>query len=140
MSSEPLVAALGEATRDKQPSSTSQNYPMSLSESEYLRRLEALAKYPDQSLACRAAEEALQAFPNAAQIWLLRGRLLAMRFADGEQVESEIRCSFEKAAELDPNMAEAWEELANYHDGIREGPKTAIIYRDIGKRRRILQP
>jgi hypothetical protein len=126
MSTEPLVVALGEVTGNIQTGSTSQNYPMSLSESEYLRRLEALAKYPDHSLACRVAEEALRAYPNSAQIWLLRGRLLARRFADGEPVESEIRCSFEKAAELDPNLAEAWEELASYHDGIRDDPKTAM--------------
>ncbi len=36
--------------------------------------------------------------------------------------------SFEKALEFDPLCVEAYDELSDYHDGIRDDPATAMRF------------
>jgi hypothetical protein len=51
---------------------------------------------------------------------------LTFGLVNGEPIQAEVRRSFEQAVELDPELAEAWEELADFHDGIRDDPETAM--------------
>jgi hypothetical protein len=96
-------------------------------EDHYATLLETLAEHSDNSSQVRAAaDEAIQAFPRSARLWLWRGRLLTFSLVNGEPVHAEVRRSFEQAVELDPELAEAWEELADFHDGIRDDPEAAL--------------
>jgi tetratricopeptide (TPR) repeat protein len=45
-----------------------------------------------------------------------------------ESTNEEAVTCFEKAIELDPHFANAYQELGNYHAGYGNDPETAMVY------------
>jgi tetratricopeptide (TPR) repeat protein len=101
-----------------------------MTEEEYIARLQALwlqsGQVPRGALAI--ADDAVKAFPNSAMLCLMRGQLIAMASEHDFHSPKDARECFEKAIELDPHFANAYQELGNYHAGYGNDPETALIY------------
>jgi hypothetical protein len=74
-------------------------------------------------------EEALRAHPGSSELWCLRGDVIY--FSHGDHFEpEEILASYERAAELHPFCAEAYESIGGYHDVFTEDlPKAEEAFR-----------
>lgn len=73
-------------------------------------------------------EFALAAYPNDAEMWLLRGD--AMQLSDDERTNAlvEAERSYRRAAELKPNSARAYESLGRFWSEVMDDPVTALRF------------
>jgi len=73
--------------------------------------------------------EALSEHPRSSELWCLRGDVIY--FSMGAPFEhQDILASYERAAELDPSCAEAYESIGRYHDVFSEDlPKAEEAFR-----------
>jgi hypothetical protein len=71
------------------------------------------------------ADEATRFFPKSAPLWLMRGELIQLGPPSCPHPLTESLVSYERAIELDPNFADAWEEIGHYHDAVLDYEKTA---------------
>lgn len=101
-----------------------------MTENDYIAKLEPFLRDGKQTTneALLLANESVQDFPNSAALWLRRGKLYCAAEYEVVSADEMAARSFEKAIELDPGMADAYEALADYHDGIRDDPKRAMEY------------
>jgi len=101
-----------------------------MTERDYMIKLETLLGNGKRTTneALLLANEAVQDFPNSAALWFLRGKLYWATEFEVISADETAAKSFEKVIELDPGMADAYEALAGYHDGIKDDPKRAIVY------------
>ena len=76
------------------------------------------------SLACLAVRD----FPKSARLWLMRGQLIWLSPDDYFFSETDYVTSVLTAIELDPTLAEAYESLAGYYDGMKEDDEKAAEY------------
>jgi len=96
-----------------------------VTESDYIAELKAqwpqgpTAPRDVLSLACLAVRD----FPNSAMLWFLRGRLISMSPADYLFSKLDAITSFEKAIELDPAFADAYEQLGHHCDSTSDRPE-----------------
>lgn len=94
--------------------------PTLVTESEYIAELKAqwpkgpTASRQVLSLACLA----VQAFPNSAMLWFLRGQLMWVSPKDYIFSKLDAITSFERAIELDPHLDEACRQFRQ--DGIQD--------------------
>ena len=74
-------------------------------------------------------EEALREHPCSSELWCLRGDVIY--FSNGDHFEREdILASYERAAEIHPLCAEAYESIGGYHDVFTEDlPKAEEAFR-----------
>lgn len=74
-------------------------------------------------------EEALREHPGSSELWCLRGDVIC--FSNGDHFDpKDILASFERAAELHPSCAEAYESIGSYHDVFSEDlPKAEEAFR-----------
>ena len=74
-------------------------------------------------------EEALRDHPGSSELWCLRGDVIC--FSNGDHFNPEdILASFERAAEINPLCAEAYESIGSYHDVFTEDlPKAEEAFR-----------
>lgn len=71
--------------------------------------------------------EAIVAYPSSTSLWCLRGDLIQLGDGTGPKLP-EALASYEKAIALDPNCAEAYEEIGHYFDTVEGGPAKAESY------------
>lgn len=88
-----------------------------MTEDDYISRLRAdWPKDSDASLELIAfADEAVRIFPQSAPLWVLRGDLIQLGPETCPHSLAEALRSFQRAIEIDPQFAEAWEEIGHYH-------------------------
>jgi hypothetical protein len=74
-------------------------------------------------------EEALTEHPGSSELWCLRGDVIY--FSNGNLFDPEdILASYERAAEIHPLCAEAYESIGRYHDVFTEDlPKAEEAFR-----------
>jgi hypothetical protein len=74
---------------------------------------------PDESTvkSINLADEAVRTFPGSAKLWVMRGDLIQLVESCPYPLEEALR-SYQRAVEVDPQFAEAWEEIGHYYDVI----------------------
>jgi tetratricopeptide (TPR) repeat protein len=82
------------------------------------------------------ADEAVRAFPLSARLWDMRGCLIQLGPESCPHPLEESLRSFQRAVELDPQFADAWDEIGHYYDAVLDDEKTAQEYFDKAKRLR----
>ena len=91
-----------------------------MTEDDYISQLRAgWPKDSDASLAVIAlADEAVRAFPQSARLWLMRGDLIQIGPKSCPHPLEEALRSYQRAIEIDPQFADAWDEIGHYHDAV----------------------
>ena len=87
-----------------------------MNEADYIQELQSMSQGLQYSpAAVMLADKAVEAFPESALLWCLRGVFICKCLNDcGYSIEDAVRCH-EKAVELDPRCAEAmrsWRAIA----------------------------
>ena len=109
-----------------------------MTEDDFISELRASwPREGDASVAVIAlVDEAVRAFPRAARLWVMRGDLIQLGSESCPHPLEEALRSFQRAVELDPQFAEAWEEIGHYYDVVLADEKTAQEYFEKAKRLR----
>jgi tetratricopeptide (TPR) repeat protein len=93
-----------------------------MTENEYLEKISQL--WPDSDEVSpevlALSDEAVQAYPDAPELWCMRGHLIELAPEDYPVPLSEAANCYRKAADLDPEYADAWESLGYYLDNYDE--------------------
>lgn len=91
-----------------------------MTESEYISALQARWPFEgDATLETLAfADEAVQAFPLSACLWVMRGDLIQLGPESSSHSLEEALHSYQQAIAIDPQFADAWDEIGHYHDAI----------------------
>lgn len=101
-----------------------------MTEDDYISSLRA--RWPqgsDASLETIAlADEAIRAFPNSARLWIMRGNLIQLGPESCRHALEESLASYQRAVEIDPQFADAWDEIGHYYDVVLGEEKTAQEY------------
>jgi len=99
-------------------------------ESEYINELQI--RWPkgcDASLeTITLADEAVRTFPKSPQLWCIRGNLIQLGPENCPHSLDEALACYQKAVEIDPQFAEAWEEMGCFHDAVLDDEATAEKY------------
>jgi tetratricopeptide (TPR) repeat protein len=91
--------------------------------SEYIERISELWPDSEQNISpeiLALSTEAVEAFPEAPELWCLRGHLIELAPEDYPVGIAEAGNCYRKATELDPEYADAWESLGYYLDNYDE--------------------
>lgn len=111
-----------------------------MTEIDYISDLEARWPQDDTSdvplETIAIADEAVRAFPLSARLWEMRGCLIQLGPECCPHPLEESLRSFRRAVELDPQFADAWDEMGHYYDAVLDDEKTANEYFDKAKRLR----
>lgn len=101
-----------------------------MTEDDYISALRA--RWPrdcDASFeAITLADEAVLAFPSSARLLVMRGNLIQLGPESGPHPLEEALRSYQRAVELDPQFAEAWEEIGHYHDAVLDDEPAALRF------------
>jgi tetratricopeptide (TPR) repeat protein len=91
-----------------------------MTEDDYIAQLRTgWPKDSDASLEVIAlADEAVRSFPQSARLWVMRGDLIQIGPECCPHPLDEALRSYQRAIELDPQFAEAWDEIGHYHDTV----------------------
>jgi tetratricopeptide (TPR) repeat protein len=91
-----------------------------MTEGQYIQRLKDLwPRDTDASLeAIALADTSVSAFHGSARLWCMRGSLIQLGPEQCPHPLDEALASYRRAVELDPEFAEAWEELGHYYDAV----------------------
>lgn len=107
-----------------------------MTEDDYISQLRAgWPQDSDASLEVIAlADEAIGAFPRSARLLVMRGNLIQLGPETCHHpLEEALRC-YRRAVELEPEFAEAWEEIGHYHDAVLDDEEGARPYFDRARR------
>ena len=74
------------------------------------------------------ADEATRAFPRSAPLWVMLGDLIQLGPKSTPHPLLEALASYQRAIEIDPKFASAWEEMAHFHSGVLDDEATAQKY------------
>ena len=98
-----------------------------MTEDDYISALRAgWPRDGDASLEVIAlADEAIRSFPQSARLWLMRGEIIQLGPESCPHPLAESLSSFQRAVELEPEFAEAWDEIGHYHDAVLADEKAA---------------
>ena len=99
-----------------------------LTESEYITRLEG--SYPDQGQEASVevmalVEQAVAAYPHNAKLWCIRGDLIQLSTVEAEYELDDALRSYQRAASVTPDWAEAYEEMGYFYDAVKADPAAA---------------
>jgi tetratricopeptide (TPR) repeat protein len=103
-----------------------------VTEAEYIAEFKA--RWPRQftdevSLETLAlADEAVRSFPTSARLWVIRGDLILLGPEESPHSLDDALRSYIRATEVDPDFAEAWEEIGHFYDAIRDDEVQAQKY------------
>src|SRR4051812_24359995 len=64
------------------------------------------------------ADEAVRVFPQSPRLWCIRGDLIQLGPESTPHTLQDALASYQRAVEIDPNFAEAWEEIGHFHDAV----------------------
>ena len=109
-----------------------------MTEDDYISELRvSWPKEGDASVAVVAlVDEAVRVFPRSARLWVMRGDIIQLGSESCPHPLEEALRSFQRAVEIDPQFAEAWDELGHYYDAVLDDEKTAQEYFEKAKRLR----
>ena len=111
-----------------------------MTENDYISDLRARWPRDDTSDASletiAVADEAVRAFPLSARLWERRGCLIQLGPESCPHSLEEALRSFQRAVEIDPQFADAWDEIGHYYDAVLDDEKTAQEYFEKAKRLR----
>jgi len=101
-----------------------------MSEEEYIRELrERTTVGNGASLEIVAlADEAVRDFPRSAKLWCLRGDLIQLGPENTPHSLDDALACFQRAIEIDPGFAEAWEELGHFYHVVLDDETGAQPY------------
>ena len=74
------------------------------------------------------ADEATRAFPRSAQLWCMRGSLIQLGGEDCPHSLDDALASYKQATAIDPQFAEAWQEIGYFYDNVLDDEATAQQY------------
>ena len=63
-------------------------------------------------------DEAVARFPQSPRLWCMRGNLITLGPENTPHSLVDALASYQRASEIDPSFAEAWDEIGHYHDAI----------------------
>jgi len=91
-----------------------------VTEEEYFQRIRSQwPRKEEASLRLIAlADEAVAQHPRSARLWCMRGNLLTLGPKDNPHSLADALASYQRAVEVDPAFAEAWEEIGHHYDAI----------------------
>lgn len=103
---------------------------MAVTEEDYFQQIKSSwPKKCDASLSLIAlADAAIARFPDSPRLWCMRGNLIELGPADVPYDLGEALASYQRATEIDPSFAEAWEEIGHYYEAILDDDKSAAAY------------
>jgi len=81
-------------------------------------------------------DEAVRVFPLSPRLWVMRGNLIELGPESTPHTLQDALVCYQRATEIDPQFAEAWEEIGHFHDAILADEKTAQEYFEKAKRLR----
>lgn len=98
-----------------------------MTEEEYYQRIRSQwPKKEEASLALIAvADEAVAQFPLSPRLWCMRGNLITLGPEENPHSLADALASYQRAAEVDPTFAEAWEEIGHHYDAILDDEEAA---------------
>lgn len=91
--------------------------------SEYIEQISELWPESEHDVSPKVlalADEAVQAFPDAPELWCLRGHLIELAPEGYSVALTDAADCYRKATQLDPDYADAWESLGYYLDNYDE--------------------
>ncbi len=74
------------------------------------------------------ADEAVARYPGSARLWIIRGDLIQLSSESAPHSLEDALASYRRALELDPQSAEAWDEIGHYYDAVVGDEETAASY------------
>jgi tetratricopeptide (TPR) repeat protein len=87
---------------------------------EYLDKLWKL--YPPEgetpAETIELADQAVKDHPDSPELQVLRGHLILLGDEDCPYDSNEAVICFQKAVEIDPEYAEAWEEIGHFYEAV----------------------
>ena len=100
---------------------------MSLTETDYVREIKSLL--PEEGEVAvevlELMEKAVAEYPNSSKLWCWRGDLIQMASLEANYELDDALKSYERALEIDPSNAEAYESIGYYEDAIMSNPTSA---------------
>ena len=101
-----------------------------MTEDDYISQLrDGWPKSEDASQKVIAlADEAVRAFPRSARLWVMRDDLIQLGAESCPHALEEALASYQRAVEVNPAFAEAWEEIGRYHDAVLSDEAAAQPY------------
>jgi tetratricopeptide (TPR) repeat protein len=104
----------------------------SMTEDDYILRLKTL--WPRESdaspEAISCADEAVNSFPSSARLWNIRGCIIQLGSENCPHTLEEALRSLRRAVELDPQFADAWEDIGHYYDLVLDDEEAAHEFLD----------
>ena len=105
-----------------------------MTESDYIAELKS--RWPRDEAGDREAsmetlalaDEAVRAFPRSAPLWVIRGNLLELGPEECTLPLEESLVCYKKAIEIEPQLAEAWEEAGYFYRNVLEDEVIAQPY------------
>jgi tetratricopeptide (TPR) repeat protein len=100
---------------------------MILSESEYIQKIKSILPEDGEVAAevLELMEKAVGDYPSNVKFWCWRGDLIQMASLDANYELEDALKSYERALEIDPLNAEAYESIGYYEDAIMDNPTSA---------------
>jgi hypothetical protein len=83
------------------------------------------------------ADEAIREFPQSPRLLVMRGDLIQLNPENTPQTLQDALASYQRAVEIDPKFAEAWEEIGHFHDVVLADEKTAQTFFDKARQLRV---
>jgi len=104
---------------------------MAMNEIDYIKGLKSLCPAEGEDTTARAlklADEAVRAFPQSAKLWCIRGDLIQLGSGEQTYELADALASYQQAIAVDPNCAEAYEEIGYFYDLVMDDPESAKPY------------
>ncbi len=100
---------------------------MILSEADYIQKIKSLLPKEGEIAVevLELIEEAVAEYPDNPQLWCCRGDLIQLASLDANYELEDALKSYERAVEIDPLNAEAYESIGYYEDAIMDDPASA---------------
>jgi hypothetical protein len=71
------------------------------------------------------ADEAVRVFPQSPRLWVIRGNLIELGPESTPYTLQDALLCYQRAVELDPKYAEAWDEIGHFQDAVMGDEKSA---------------
>ena len=73
-------------------------------------------------------DEAVRTFPLSARLLVMRGNLIELGPEDCPYCLDDALACYQRAIEINPQFAEAWEEIGYFYHNVRDDETTAQPY------------
>ena len=102
---------------------------MILSEADYIQKLKSLLPKEGEVAVevLELMENAVADYPDNAELWCWRGDLIQMASLEANYELEDALKSYQRALEVNPSNAEAYESIGYYEDAIMSNPTSGEI-------------